>query len=360
MSSAPHIQVQQAERQLRKLQLATLTLPGPEPEFEQAFRAYTNYLEDLAGLIGGHFGLAESLVEGVIRSTEANPGLRRVSRRRLDPRRRSELDSALRKAWGHLRRLQGELDDPGFDGEANASLPQGAYNAIYHSLLALAVASGQPIPRDHRSALNMISKEVRRGLLLYPWSAYAEGCPQTGGVRFGGVSVAASVHVLSKPDPASAEDRLGMLLRTTRAKELEQRFTLERSQRVAPGRDYRRLSASEKERIADRLAATTLFDVFWRLRKKASYEDADVFVLGADGLRSSRRFAEALVLVTNATVAAIEVIVAAYVGPEPLSQIAQGYLRRIRSERDIPVQRRVVAWRRREIAARGMAQGPRS
>jgi hypothetical protein len=46
-----------------------------------------------------------------------------------------------------------------------------------------------------------------------------------------------------------------------------------------------------------------LFDVFWRLPKKA-HEDADVFVLGAVSELDARRFGSALLIVTDATVAA--------------------------------------------------------
>jgi len=112
-----------AEAALRRI-AAQYLLPRPDPEFEHTFRAYANYLEDLAGVIGGHHGMAESVVEGVYRSMELHPALQRVHRRPLEPARRLALESALRKAWGHLRRLQGELNDPGFDGEAMPGCPR--------------------------------------------------------------------------------------------------------------------------------------------------------------------------------------------------------------------------------------------
>jgi hypothetical protein len=95
-----------------------------------------------------------------------------------------------------------------------------------------------------------------------------------------------------------------MFLRTTRQKELERLYASERARRVQPGRARRNLAATDKQAIADRMRPTTVFDLFWRLRKKASYDDADIFVLGAASERDARRFGESLVIVTDATVAA--------------------------------------------------------
>ena len=51
------------------------------------------------------------------------------------------------------------------------------------------------------------------------------------------------------------------------------------------------------------MGPTTLFDVFWRIRRKANYDDADTFVLGAESEFDARGFGQSLILVTDATVA---------------------------------------------------------
>ena len=115
--------------------------------------------------------------------------------------------------------------------------------------------------------------------------------------------------------------RLAMWLRTTRANELEWRFDERRRKKPDAGRSRRNVSREGKNRIAASMAPTTLFDVLWRMRKKASYEDADVFVLGAAGAQDARRFAESLVTVTDATVAAIEAVISQF--PDPLRTISR-------------------------------------
>ena len=327
-----------------------------DPEFEANFQAYLNYLEDLAGVIAGHYGLGESLVSGVHDGVLTHPPLRRIQRRRLGSKEAEALHAALRKAWGDLRRIQREVDDQGeYDEEANAWLPAQAYYSVYHAVLALAVSTGQPVPRDHAAALRLIGQEIRRGGFPFPWSAYCEGCPQTGTHLFGGLRPSgAEVHVLSSPDPSTSADRLAMFLRTTRARELERRFA-EVRRKASPGRIRHNLSRARKDQIATRVAPTTIFDLYWRMRRKANYDDADAFVLGAVDALHARRFANALALVTDATVAALEAVMSAHVGPDVMATAAEAYRGRARSDPGEVLARRVESWRRRANGVRSLA-----
>jgi hypothetical protein len=309
----------------------------PDPEYSETFRAYRNYVVDVASEIGGHYGWGPSLVEGVIDGVGLHTNGLGIGRRQLNAAELASLESALKKAWADLHRLRRDIDDVDtFDEDSNAWLPVQAYYAVYKVILAYAVASGQAVPRDHRKALNLASKEVVRGILPYPWALYCQGCPQNGSQTFGGF-VPASVHVLSSPDPDLAPDRLSMFLRTTRAKELERRFAGARNQRVGPGRSRRNIGRGEKEKMATNLAATTMLDLFWRLRTKANYGDADAFVLGAAGPADARSFAGAIAILADATVAAFEALIVAYVGPDQYGQFATSYRDRIRAESGSPV-----------------------
>ena len=89
------------------------------------------------------------------------------------------------------------------------------------------------------------------------------------------------------------------------------------------------------------------FDVLWRARKKANYEDADTFVLGAGNEIDARRLAQALVIVTDGTVAALEALSVANVGPEVLANAAQAYATRTQSGPESTVGRRAACWERR-------------
>ncbi|MGH2653139.1 MAG: hypothetical protein ACRDHV_02160 [Actinomycetota bacterium] len=316
-----------------------------DPEFEANFRAYLNYLEDLAGVVGGPYGIGESLIGGIHGGVLRQPPVHRIRGRRLSSKEDQALSGYLRKAWGDLRRMHREVEDSElYEEEANAWLPAQAYYGVYNAALALAVASGGTVPGNHAAALRMLGDHVRRGLLPFPWSAYCQGCPQTGSHLFGGLRPSgADVHVLSSPDPETSEDRLAMFLRTTRARELERRFDQERG-KPAPGRMRRNVNKRRKEDIAARLGPTTIFDLFWRLRKKANYGDPDVFVLGAAGTLDARRFANALVIVTDATVAVLEAVAAAHVGAHVLADAVRGCQEKARADSGGVLDRRLASW----------------
>ena len=324
-----------------------MLLQAPDPEYAEPFRAYMNYFEDLAGMIGGLYGLGDSLAAGVHDGVRNHPPTWRIQRRAHRARTAASIEGAFRKSWATLRRLDREVEDPDiFDEEANAWIPAQAYYAVYHAVLGYAAASGQPVPTDHAAALKLAGKEVVRGALPVPWDAWCGGCPHTGRHRFGGlVPSEDAVHVLSSPDPWTSDDSLAMFLRTTRQKELDRRFAQERRRRIKPGRPRRNLSCADKESLAENMAPTTLFDVFWRIRKKANYEDADTFVLGAGDEIDARRLAQALVIVTDGPVATLEGLSAAYIGSEPLARMCERYAARTRSGPESTVGRRAQSWR---------------
>lgn len=323
----------------------------PDHEYAAPFAAYRNYVEDVAGSLGGRYGLAETLVDGVYEAVGSRQAVRRIQRRRLSPADEGELQRSLRGAWARLRSMQRELaDEDFFDENANALLPMQGYYVIYHGARAYAVASGQAAPNDHASALKLLSKEVGRNVFPYPWSASCTGCPSLGTHTFAGLTPTGdSPHVWSTPDPETSEDRLAMFLRTTRQKELDRRFAEARARLpVKPGKTRANLPRAEKERLAAATTPTTLFDGLWRMRKKANYEDSDAFVLGSGTEFEARRFAEGLVIVTNASLAALEGVMGAYLGPDLMADAAESYLRKTGgSTADVQVQHRAEAWRRR-------------
>lgn len=331
------------------IDLERLGLAFPDPEFEKTFRAYANYVEDLAGAIGGRYAFDGPLSEAICRETMKRAAVVKVQRRPLGPEGDAALGIILRKAWGPLRSIQRELEDPDFDEEANAWLPTQAYYALYHGIRAAALASRQErVPNTHRGALNFISKQVQRGLLPFPWSGWCAGCPDAKTTSFGGISPTRSVHVLSRSAPETTEDRFAMLLRTTRQKELRR----ERYPSARKELGKRRLTGADKILVARKLEATTLFDVIWRIRKKSNYEDGDVFVLGAAGPVDARAFAQSLALVADASLAALECLCALYAGPASVARAAESYKRRLRRDPEGVIAGRVASWDTRAGARR--------
>lgn len=109
------------------------------------------------------------------------------------------------------------------------------------------------------------------------------------------------------------------------------------------------------------MAPTTVFDVLWRMRKKANYDGADTFVLGAAGELDARRFGQALVIVADATVASLEALAAAHAGPDHLAELSAAYTTKTSSPAASAVGRRAQSWdSRRRSTARRLVGLPRT
>lgn len=315
----------------------------PDEEHEKPFRVYSNYLADLAGVIAGRYGLAPTLVDGVQAGMREHGPLRRVQKRRHGSAADSEIEKSLCRAWANARSLERNVEDE-FIEEANTWMPGQAYFAVHHAMRAVLLASAGRAPSDHRKVLNEISREVVHRRLVFPWSAACDGCPELGSERYLGVGAAVDFSPLSAPDPATAEARIALLLKTTRRKELDRRYADERARKPNPGRSRRNLSSPQKIKMAANLQPTTLFDFFFRLRKKVHYGDPDAFVLGAAGTQDARQLAESLMIVTDATVAALECLVATYRGRVIVARSAIKYADRVSASRGTVVARRSEAW----------------
>lgn len=287
------------------------------------------------------YGGDNDLIQNVFTTVTQHPPVQSITRRSLQQTEEHALERSLRKAWSHLRRAYREIENQqSFDKESNAWIPIQAYYAGYYSIIALSIASKRIVPKNHRKALNIISQEIQHGRLPYPWSAYCIGCPQNKTTDFGGIKSNKHPHVLSLPNPDTSMDRLAMFLTTTRKKELERRFQEERLRNIKPGSARRNLSRKEKENISNNLSATTMFDLFWRIRIKTNYGDPDTFVLGATGKPDAYKFGSSLVTIINATVTAIEVLISSYIGMGMLEGFIKQYELKTRNQINTPIHQR--------------------
>ncbi len=300
----------------------------PEEDMAWTFTAYANYFEDLAGVIGRHGIGSTSLVAGVHAAVLEHGPNSTCNKRQLSLPEWEQLERSFRRCWGALRRAAREVERRYlFDGESNAWVPVMAYYAVYHGIVSAALAIGQRLADNHRSALKAASGWVTSGLLPYPWSAACTGCPQIGSHAWSGVETDHAAHVYTHhaPDRATSDMRLKQLLKTTREKALEATFQEERRRKVGRGRTRRNVSRARKQQLGEQIDATTLFDVFWRLRKRVNYDDADDLVFGAMDDTDAFRLANGLVTVADATVAALEGLVAARVDRDRVARMIDDY-----------------------------------
>lgn len=298
-------------------------------EAEPAFTAYRNYVEDLERIIALDYGDINQRHAAIVGATLALPAVTKLSQRTLTPEELADVKRCLERAWGMLRAMWVPLDFEEFITEFNATIPITAYYSAFHAVLATVAATSHRGNDSHRTTLNDASMLIGRGLLPWPWSATCTGCPQLGEELFTGFPhVIDEVHPFKSLSNDDLAHRLGALLKSTRVKELDLRFDGERKRIQKANR--KNLKKDEKRRMSDGLVATTIFDVLWRIRKKANYEGADVFVLGAPSSDEARGFGESLIMIVDATIMSLETIVDREVGDDLVATWLGAYNKRSR------------------------------
>lgn len=292
---------------------------------ETSFLAYLHYLEDIAGVIGGRYGAG---VEGIYQSLRLHPPVLDLATRVAGPADLRLVAEELASAWSALAVVDNAVDPEVYDRQANAVLPGAGVRAAVAVARGLALTLGDEPPGGDE-ALGYLGDLVAEELLPYPWSAFCIGCPQLGSAAWGGsVLPGDAVSVFQQPHPETSDARFAMLLRTTRQRVLEQVFRAERQTDVKPGRSRRNLSAEHKELIAAEIPPTTVFDVLDRVRQRAEADDGLAFVEGAYDEEEARRFGIALAVVIDASVAAVEGVVASIVGWDVFADLAASHGRR--------------------------------
>jgi hypothetical protein len=293
---------------------------------ETSFVAYLHYLEDIAGVIAGLYGRG---VAGVYQSMQLHPPVRALPPRTVSAQDLGGVSGHLAATWTALSAIDNASDPETFDRQANAVVPLLAVQGLNAAAHALAVALGIDEPVDTEETLAFLGDFVTEEILPYPWSAFCVGCPQTGSTLWGGsVLPGETVSVFQLPSAGTSDARLAMLLRTTRQRVLERAFAAERRTDVRPGRSRRNLTLDHKEAIAAATPPTTVFDVIERVRQRVDADDGEAFVEAPFDDEEALRFAGALALVADASVAAVESVVATLIGWDVFADLAASHGRR--------------------------------
>lgn len=292
---------------------------------ETSFVAYLHYLDDIANVIGGLFGRD---VGGVYASMRLHPPLRALPPADLSPDTMQRVAGALAQAWNHLGLIDNAIEPANYDQQANAVVPGLVMSAVTAAAraLALALGAGEPVSPD--DALSFLGDLTTEELFPYPWSAHCFGCPQLGSADWGGsVLPGESVSVFSAPNPGTSDARFAMLLRTTRQRALERAFAVARQTDVRPGRTRRNLTVEHKEALAASIAPTTLFDVLDRVARRVESDDGEAFIHGAFDDEEALQFATTLAAVGDASLAAIESVLATIIGWDLFADLAASHAR---------------------------------
>lgn len=313
--------------------VAVLTIKLPTDEEEELLRRFTvnkNYLAGIAGFLTSTYGRRAEMYTGLKATIEAHRPYQTIQRGQVDI---EEVRRFLTLGWAseiqlHLPAL---MSNEAVTGFANTWAPVHAYYSAFGMLQAWFAANGMVgAANDHTSTLRTIAKMIeQRDIFPEPWNLLAIGCPMRGErlhLNHRGVDCTSHVEVLSIPNPLGLDpmfwQRYGTWLRSTRAARLTAR-----EQAWKKKNDKKRISPTERSKIAQSVAPTSLFDCLWRMRIKSNYGTIDPYLVAQISASDHAIFNQALCITTRATVALIELYILRRIGKSDYAQIAADFIR---------------------------------
>jgi hypothetical protein len=159
-----------------------------------------------------------------------------------------------------------------------------------------------------------------------PWAARVTGCPDHWGYPgFADETINEQISNLSRPSAANAPSLLALGLRTTRAGQAEAakedwKKALPKTRAGKPRQNIPK--ATRMARITE-MRPTTLFDLLWRLRVRANYQESDAFLSGLATPDEAADFHAAFCDIVAATLLTVEIYVAHRVGKPALLRVAE-------------------------------------
>ena len=305
-----------------------IRLPTPE-EKDRAlrFQVHHFYVLSIVDYLTDRYAcFSTSILQNVIAEQKGLAGIQRIQRRSdVD---QQALSQYLCLGWASELQLRlANLSEPVLLRYSNAWAPIHAYYAVYMAAQAWFVAMGhREVVDNHTGSLNTIANQVAaRNLFPLPWSVTCSGCPQTSNATYHGlphgVDPAVPCEVLSRPDPETFWPRYCTLLRTTRERRLVRNFD-EWKRRNGRHKMY----AKEKDDVAKKLAPTTAFDFFWRLRVRSNYRDVRAFLMSGVDDEWQEEFFRALLAFTDATCGVLHLLTVRYAGNDAYQAALDDFL----------------------------------
>jgi len=275
------------------------------PDRTNAYRrylAYHNYLTALSTVINDLYPADNDLVSAMM-NLRGYQVFNRSALADLD-----ELASGLRHGWyTELLMVQTARVDEVFPFAVPWSMVQ-AYYAIYRGLAAYFMVSNERIPTSHNSTLRAIANDLRAAHAPFPapWCTTLSGDP---GEKQAQLTCCPYDQPITLTNPmisnVDAWQNVGLMLRTTRKRTLE-----EAVQGWKKREKKNRIRFSEKQAIINRMMPTTVFDAFYRMRRRSNYQDSDSFIFSGVNVAETLNLHLALLDIVHASLLVFECLIA--------------------------------------------------
>lgn len=304
----------------------TVYMPAGTDE-EKVFQTFRNYLEAVCSWTDDLYPHSSGVLHGLAGAVKAQPWRAKTQASSKSLTKRAS--EVLRNAWATEVLLNSPrvLGNDELIGFSNLWAPVQAYYTVFHAIRVLEIVqSGGDGPTNHQAVLQIASSRVASpsSPFVTPWTARVLGSEL--GWRyegFGGAVIDETISNLSSPNSISAPSLLAKALKTTRQEQIaEHREGWLKGLKTGSGSPRKTLPTNVRNANAERMRATTLFDLLWRLRRRSNYKEGDGLLTGALGPTDAANFHAALSDVVAATLLPAEIYLAHLVGAKALADCA--------------------------------------
>jgi hypothetical protein len=271
-----------------------------DSEESKQYRTYLFYWRILARHLEEVYGIDPA--SALATTVQSMVGFRSLSATQFKGS-EQELQQLLFNSWSNELMLYSiDSGDPRLIG-AMQWMNVYSYYATGMSALAWLLIRNVNAPKAHRGLRDALANQVAGGKLFpEPWSCHLV---RSDPLTWAGLGIQpADCNNLSNAELVPTHDGIGKLLKTTRAKRLDEQA--DDARRGNGGR----LAKGARARLDDRLGPTTVFDYAWRSRVRANYGNPAMFFIGALGsVDDSRRYLASLKTFTDATMLVFEAFI---------------------------------------------------
>lgn len=292
---------------------------------EMAFHTFRNYLEATCAWANDLYPHPDGLLAGVADAVKSRPWRGQpAGTKTLSPR----AGQILRNAWA----TEVLLNAPRTLGDdlvtfANLWTPVQACYAVFNGITALSHVMTANPPHGHVRLLSWAATAAggAQAPFVPPWTAWVGGAPGAWTYQdLGPGPISEHISNLVAPHVANAPSLLAMGLRTTRGTQMEEhREGWLRSKPTAAGTPRKNLPRAEMLQRAAAMRPTTLFDLLYRLRIRANYQEGDALLTGPLSASDAADFHNALCAIVGATLLTVEIFLAHHIGGPDLLACAR-------------------------------------
>ncbi len=281
---------------------------------EKTFKTYLYYLSGVHKFMNATYPTDKELVLSILGSPKFSllnkiPNINTAKTAKL-----------LRNAWATEIQLELlSLLPDSYSKYSNHWTPVYTYYSIYSGIRAYLEATHRSSDGNHATILDVMGEEMKIHHELFPQPWKTMVIHDTNG-KHSYINLPNNINIskispLTRPVQQNFWDHYAMMLRTTRSRIIDKKFT-----------DKKRNIKLSKKELSKQVKPTTLFHALYRMRTRSNYKDADATWMTILPFSEATSFNIALKEIAHNSLLIFETLVARRIGKQEFSEIASEFI----------------------------------